>query len=196
MRTLTAGRIGSVVLRIGLVVLILILGAVIGAVADRLLSGPASNEVRVRTFMDWRVICPPVTPETPNCALTEDVLRDTGGILATISMNDPSANGQLSLTVPHGVLLESGLGFSIGTEPMRVRPYETCTTMGCVALVTVDADTLKSLSSNMQAQFTVAVPNTPQPVNVPFSLNGFADGYAELKRAKARRTSFFRLLYR
>ena len=181
-------------LRALLVVALLFDGGVMALVGERLIGGGAGapNETRVTTFQDWRVICPPYTPTTPACALTLDVLRDTGGVLMTVSMLDPSpANAQpsLSLTVPHGVALDSGIGFSIGTEPMRVRPYETCTNAGCIALVTVDADTLRSLSGNMGGQVVLAVPGNPQPVTIPFSLRGFGDGYAELVRAKGRRTA-------
>jgi len=175
-----------------LAVVLLFAGGVMALVGERLLGGGAgaANETRVTTFQDWRVVCPPVSTATPNCALTIDVLRDTGGVLMTVAMVDPEpAQRQLSLTVPHGVALDSGLGFTIGTEPMRVRPYEMCNNAGCIALVTVDADTLRSLSSNMQGQVVVAVPGNTQPVTIPFSLRGFGDGYAELTRAKARRTS-------
>lgn len=183
--------------RTGIGIVLLAAGGVIALAGERLLGGGiAPNEVRVTTFQDWRVICPPLTEATPNCALTADVLRDTGGILLTISMTDPSPGSQLSLTVPHGVLLEPGIGFTIGAEPVRVRPYETCTNTGCVALITVDADTLKSLSGNMGGQIAVAAPNSQQPVNIPFSLKGFAEGYGELQRAKARRTGVFGFLNR
>ncbi len=159
-------------------------------IGERLLaSPPPPNETRVTTFTDWRVICPPYNPAQPNCALTLDVLRDTGGVLLTVSMLDPAPNSSLSVTVPHGVALDAGMGFTVGTDPMRVRPFETCNNTGCIALVTVDADTLRTLSTNMGGQVTLAVAGQTQPVTIPFSLNGFAPGYEELQRAKARRTS-------
>lgn len=182
--------------RAGVLTLLLTAGGMIALAGERLLGvgNLADNEVRIRTFMDWRLICPAVTIATPNCTLTSDTLRDTGGVLLTLSLANPAPGSQMSLIVPHGVMLESGLGFSIGTEPIRVRPYETCTAVGCIALVTVDADTLRSLSSNMEGQVAVAAPNSQQPVNIPFSLRGFADGYAELQRAQGRRTGIFRFL--
>ena len=183
--------------RVALVLLILLVGGVAALIGERLLrSPPPPNETRVTTFTDWRVICPPFNPAQPNCALTLDVLRDTGGVLLTVSMLDPAPNSSLSVTVPHGVALDAGMGFSVGTDPMRVRPFETCNNTGCVALVTADADTLKSLSSNMGGQVVVAVAGNTSPVTIPFSLNGFAAGYEELQRAKARRTSFFGFLDR
>ncbi len=196
-RRLAGANWGRIAKRTGIGVVLLAAGGVMALAGERLFGGGiAPNEVRVTTFQDWRVICPPLTEATPNCALTADVLRDTGGILLTISMTDPAPGSSLSLTVPHGVLLEPGLGFTIGSEPVRVRPYETCTNTGCIALVTVDADTLKSLSANMGGQIAVAAPNSQQPVNIPFSLKGFAEGYGELQRAKARRTGLFGFLNR
>jgi invasion protein IalB len=196
------GMAGRIAVRAIIVILLLVAGGVLAIAGERLLGGgTAPNEVRVTTFQDWRVICPALTPTTPNCALTADVMRDTGGILLTLSMTDPAPGSSLSLTVPHGVMLEAGMGFSIGTEPTRVRPYETCTVQGCIALVTVDADTLKSLQSNMGGQVAVAPPPPPtggaaQPVTIPFSLKGFPEGYAELQRAKARRSGVFSFLAR
>jgi invasion protein IalB len=184
-------------LRVALVVLLLLVGGVVALVGERLIgSTGAPNETRVTTFTDWRVICPPFNPAQPNCALTLDVLRDTGGVLLTVSMLDPTPNSSLSITVPHGVALDAGLGFSVGSDPMRVRPFETCNASGCIALVTADVDTLKSLSTNMSGQVVIAVAGNTSPVTIPFSLNGFAEGYAELQRAKARRTSVFGFLSR
>ena len=74
--------------RTGIVVVLLAAGGVIALAGERLFGGRiGANEVRITTFQDWRVICPPLTETTLNCALTEDVLRDTGGVLLTISMH-------------------------------------------------------------------------------------------------------------
>lgn len=196
-RALGGTNWGKVALRAGIAVLLLVAGGVITLLGERALgSGPAANEVRITTFQDWRVICPPVTQATPNCALTSEVTRDTGGVLLTLAVVDPAPGTQLRITVPHGVMLDPGLGFTIGMEPTRVRPYETCDIQGCFANVTMDADTLKSLNGNMGGQVALAVPNNPQPVAIPFSLRGFADGYAELQRAKSRRSGMFSFLSR
>lgn len=194
-RMLLRVALAAAILVVAVIALVLlVIGGVV--VGQRLVGADPLNETRVTTFTDWRVICPPFNPAQPNCALTLDVLRDTGGILLTVSMLDPASNSPLSVTVPHGVALDAGMGFSVGTDPMRVRPFETCNNTGCIALVTVDADTLRSLSTNMGGQVVVAVAGNTSPVTIPFSLNGFAPGYAELERAKARRTSLFGFLNR
>jgi invasion protein IalB len=191
------GKMGGLVWRIGSIVLLLIAGGAIALGGERLLGGGSSaNETRVATFQDWRVVCPPLTPTTPNCVLTQDVLRDTGGILMTLNITDPTNNASLSVTVPHGVALDAGMGFSIGNEPMRVRPYETCTNQGCIALVTLDADTMKSLRGNMGGQVVVAVPGNTSPATIPFSLRGFGDGFDDLQRVMSSRKSIFSFLSR
>jgi hypothetical protein len=48
----------------------------------------------------------------------------------------------------------------------------------------------------MGGRVAVAVPNNAQPVNIPYSLKGFADGFGELQRAKARRTGMLSFLNR
>ena len=187
--------IGRIALRTGFIVSLLVVGGVIALLGERVLAGAGpGNEVRVAPFQDWRVVC---SAAQGGCTLNSDVLRDTGGTLVSLVINDPAPGSTMSITVPHGVLLESGLGFSIGNEPMRVRPFEACNNAGCFAFVTMDTDTIKSLSSpdNMNGQ-VVVVPGNGTPVTIPFSLKGFADGYAELLKDKARRDSFFSFLSR
>ena len=201
-RTMGGGMAGRIAVRSVIVILLLLAGGVLAIAGERLLGGSTSpNEMRITAFQDWQLVCPALTPATPNCALRTEVNRDTGGVILTLAMTDPAPGSTMSLTVPNGVMLEPGMGFSIGTEPTRVRPFETCTAQGCIAMVTLDADTLKSLQNNMGGQVVVAPPPPPtgaaaQPVNIPFSLKGFPEGYAELQRAKARRTGLFSFLAR
>ncbi len=172
---------------------LLLAGGVIALVGERLMSSSApGNEVRVTPFEDWRVVC---STAQGGCTLNHDVLRDTGGTLISIVLDNPAPGSTMSITVPHGVLLEAGLGFSIASEPMRVRPFEACNAAGCFAFVTMDADTLKSLQNNMEGQIVLA-PGNGTPVTLPFSLKGFAAGYAEMVRQRSQSGSFFSFLGR
>jgi len=193
--SLDSGMIAKIALRAAVVIALLVAGGVIALISEKLLSGGGggvANELRVMPFQDWRVVC---QAPANNCTLNSDVFRDTGGTLVSLVIGDPGPGSNMTITVPHGVLLDSGLGFSIANEPMRVRPYEACNNQGCFAFVTLDADTLKSMSGNMQGQVVVQ-PGNGTPVTINFSLKGFADGFAELQRAKARRTGFFSFLGR
>jgi invasion protein IalB len=205
--------------------LFFVAGVVVALIGERLIGaifGGEDNETRVQAYEDWRLVCPPavaVAPpapppppppaegeaapppppapvaEVPPCSLTIEVVNQAGSIVA-LAMNDP--NSRLVVTVPHGVALEPGLGFAIGTEGMRIHPYETCTAVGCVAHVPVDADTLRLMQQSMAGEITVVPRNVqqPEPVKIPFSLNGFAEGHAALAREAASRTSVWRFLSR
>lgn len=188
----TMGSMG-IAIRALIAVGLLVAGGVIALVGERLFTGQEpGNEVRVMPFEDWRVVC---STQQGGCTLNHDVLRDTGGTLVAFVLDNPATGSTISVTVPHGVLLEAGLGFSIANEPMRVRPYEACNQAGCFAFVTMDADTLKSMQTNMEGQVVVA-PGNGTPVTVPFSLKGFAAGHAELLRQRSKNDSFFSFLGR
>ena len=194
--SLSEGRVGRLLIRGGIALALLIAGGVIALLGERLIGGGGSNEVRVMPFQDWRVICPPTGQAGATCTLNSDVLRDTGGNLMSLVVSDTTIGSNLSITVPHGVQLDAGLGFSAGDAGLTVRPYETCTAAGCFAFVPVTADTLKSLQNNMSGQVVVAVPGNNQPVSIPFSLRGFKDGYAALAKEQSRRGSMFGFLTR
>lgn len=186
---------GRIALYTGIVLALLIAGGALALVGERVMLAKAQNEVRIQTFEDWRVICPPLAQRDAPCALTQDVNRDLGGTIVALSLDSADPGATMSVTVPHGILLEPGLGFSVGNDPMRVRPYETCGPVGCFAVVTLDADTLKALQSNETGQ-VVVVPGAGAPVTVPFSLKGFTEGHAALARAASRRNSFWAFLDR
>jgi len=69
-------------------------------------------------------------------------------------------------------------------------PYETCLPQGCLVLVGLDSETLKAMQSATNGQ-VVVVPGNGSPVTIPFSLKGFAQGFAALQDAKDRRTSMW-----
>jgi invasion protein IalB len=189
------GRVGRLVIAGGKALALMIVGGLIALLGERLIGGGGSNEVRVMPFQDWRVICPPTSQAGATCTLNSDVLRDTGGNLMSLVLNDPAVGSPLSITVPHGVQLDAGLGFSAGDGALQVRPYETCTAAGCFAFVPINADLLKNLQNNMGGQVVVALPGNTQPVAINFSLRGFKEGYVALEREKSRQ-GFFGFLTR
>ena len=190
------GRTGvaRILIQVGLGILLLVVGAVVALVAEHLV-GAKNNETRILTYQDWRVVCPPVGAAYPPCGLTLDVVRDQGGAVVTLALDNAALGSGLTVTVPHGVLIGPGLGFAPGNEPIRAHPYETCNPTGCIALIPVDAAMLKSLSESVTGQ-VVVVPNNASPATIPFSLKGFADGYAQLAREQSRRGSPFGFLFR
>ncbi len=183
------GRSGvtRILIRAALALVLLAVGGAIALVAEHLLGMP-NNEIRILTYQDWRIVCPPASQTGARCTLTEDVVRDQGGALVSLAIDNAALGSGMTVTVPHGVLIGPGLGFAPGNEPVRAHPYETCNPAGCIALVPVDAAMLKSLRESVTGQ-VVVVPSAGSPATIPFSLKGFADGYAQLEREQARRGS-------
>jgi invasion protein IalB len=177
-------------------VLCLLAGGVIALIGERLIGGGGGeNETRILAFQDWRLVCPPESQPNARCTLTQEVVRQEGGTLAMLALNNTAADSRLVITVPHGVLLDPGVGFASGKDALKVHPYETCTQAGCFAYVPLDAATLKSMQDNMAGQ-VVVVPATGEPVAIPFSLRGFKEGRAQLAEELGRRGSMLGSLTR
>lgn len=185
MRPRSLSGIWGIVLGVAVALLLIGVGS-LGTIVTQHLMKAGRDEVTVVGFRDWRVICPPSGQKDASCVLNMDVMREQGDTLLRFSLTDTDPNPTLKLTVPHGVLLERGVGLSVTGADMKVRPFETCDNIGCVANLTVDEQTLNGLKTNEKAQIVV-VPGNGTPVSVPFSLNGFADGYAELRSANSSR---------
>ena len=176
------------VLTIAIPVLIFFAGALTAIVGQRLLSSGGADEMRILAFEDWRVVCPPRSDEA-DCELSSNVVP---GQISMV-VDDPTLGSRLRVIVPHGVFLDPGLGFSIGDQPLQVYQFETCVQAGCFVLVTIDTTTLELLRDNMNGE-VVVVPAAGTPVTVPYSLNGFAEGFDALVDERARRNSMWNFL--
>jgi invasion protein IalB len=177
------------ILTIAVAVLIFIAGGATAILGQRLvLGGGAGDELRVIAFEDWRVVCPPRSDEI-DCELSSNVVPGQ----VSMVLDDPTLGSRLRVVVPHGVFLDSGLGFSIGDQPLQVYQFETCLQSGCFALVTIDTATLELMRNNTNGE-VVVVPAAGSPVTVPYSLNGFSEGYDALVQERARRNSMWGFL--
>jgi len=180
--------LGRKVLSIAIPILIFIAGAATAIIGQRLLLGGGADELRIIAFEDWQVVCPPQSEEA-DCELAANVVPGQISLL----LDDPTLGSRLRVVVPHGVRIDPGLGFSIGDQPLQVYQFETCVAEGCFALVTIDTATLELLRSNINGE-VVVVPAAGTPVTVPYSLNGFSDGYEMLIEERARRSSMWSVL--
>ena len=168
-------------------VFVLLVGVALALVGQQLYARfEGGNEMRITAYQDWRVVCTPSTGEGAGCVLTQDVVPNQGGVLVALVMGSPELGSPLTVTVPHGVMLEPGLGFSAGNDGLTVRPYDVCNPVGCVSNVPVDAEMLQALRENQDGQ-VIVVPGEGAPVTIPFSLNGFSEGYDAFVRETSRR---------
>lgn len=176
-------------LTLAVAVLIFLAGGAAAILGQRFILGSGGgDELRIIAFEDWRVVCPP-RGEQANCELSSNVVPGQ----VSMVLNDPTLGSRLRVYVPHGVFLDSGLGFSIGDQPLQVYQFETCLQAGCFALVTIDTATLEQLRNNENGE-VVVVPAAGSPVTVPYSLNGFSEGYDALVQEEARRNSVWGFL--
>lgn len=183
----------TMALRIGIPVLTFVVGAVAVLVVQRLMVGDSGAVTRMMTYQNWRVVCPPANQNLP-CELNEQIAQNPGGAtLVSLSVDDPTLGSPMRVTVPIGISLDPGLGIAFGKDPMKVLPFETCLQAGCFAEIALDTDTLKAMRSNKNGTVTV-VPNGGKPIKIPFSLDGFSDGYARLASEQSQRHSFLSFL--
>lgn len=132
---------------------------------------------------DWQMSCDtPPGASSEQCAIIQNVTaEDQPNVgLSVIVLKTADRQAQLlRVLAPLGVLLPNGLGLNIdGTDIGRVA-FVRCLPNGCVAEVVLDEELIRTLSDGETAIFVVF--KTPEEgVGIPVSLNGFAEGFAEL----------------
>jgi invasion protein IalB len=134
-------------------------------------------------YGDWQMSCDtPPGASFEQCAMIQNVTAEdqpnVGLSVIVLRTADRQAR-LLRVLAPLGVLLPNGLGLNIdGTDIGRVA-FVRCLPNGCVAEVVLDDTLLDQLSKGQTAIFVVF--KTPEEgIGIPVSLNGFADGFAQL----------------
>ena len=142
----------------------------------------AQGEVKAQ-YGDWQMSCDtPPGASFEQCAIIQNVTAEdqpnVGLSVIVLKTADKQAR-LLRVLAPLGVLLPNGLGLNIdGTDIGRVA-FVRCLPNGCVAEVVLDDTLIQKLSTGQNAIFVVF--KTPEEgIGIPVSLNGFADGFAQL----------------
>lgn len=145
-------------------------------------AGLAQGMVKAQ-YGDWQMSCDtPPGASFEQCAMIQNVTAEdqpnVGLSVIVLRTADRQAR-LLRVLAPLGVLLPNGLGLNIdGTDIGRVA-FVRCLPSGCVAEVVLDDTLLDQLSKGQTAIFVVF--KTPEEgIGIPVSLNGFADGFAQL----------------
>jgi invasion protein IalB len=153
-----------------------------------------THAAMIATYDDWRVACPASETKELACELSTDVMDRTQAnanpiARATIT-TDKDGKQVLGFTLPYGVALEAGMGLRIGKDPVKVYPYRTCNTVGCIAVTPFDDGLATSLKNADDAAVMFAGLDG-KPVSVPMSFKGYNKSYGAWKAADARRHSWF-----
>ena len=153
-----------------------------------------THAASIATYDDWRVACPASDTKDASCELSTDVVdRAQPGanpVARTTITTDKDGKTVLGFTLPYGVALEAGMGLRIGKDPVKVYPYRTCNTVGCIAVTPFDAALATSLKGADDAAVMFAGLDG-KPVSVPMSFKGYSKSYSAWKAAESRRHSWF-----
>lgn len=148
-------------------------------------SGGSRN---VQAFGDWNRLC-----ETPEKSTTRvcfafqkvDYAETKAQLLQAVvgyfrkDVPDP----MLIVTVPLGVVLGPGLEIRVpGKAPLK-DGYDVCLSRGCQAVMRVDAEKMKVLTSGAEAE-VVFFDAKRQQISVPLSLKGLNDAVNDLKKQR------------
>ncbi len=174
--------------------LLLVVGLIVGWFGHKAMSAPADIPT-VAVYQDWRVACPASTDKDATCEIQQDVLdsksRSELARLSIFRMKDAST---LVVTVPFNVLLDPGIGLSLGKDKPRVYPFETCNAVGCVVRIDFTDDLAKAIGAAPDARILFAGLDG-KPVGLPFSLKGYKEAIALFNGNEAKRHSWWRRLW-
>lgn len=133
---------------------------------------------------EWEIRCdtPPGAP-SEQCALMQYVTaadRDNVGLTVIILKTADKSARILRVLTPLGVLLPHGLGLKVDTTDVGRAGFVRCLPQGCIAEVIMDDKLVDLLSKGEYATFIVF--QTPEEgIGIPIPLNGFSEGFAQLK---------------
>jgi invasion protein IalB len=177
---------------------IALVGLIVGMGLGWIARGPGAggDTPRMAFYSDWRLICPADKDEKAACGMTSDVVDPRSGTkLAQLALGSQpgKAGEELVVSVPLTVLIPPGVGLQIGSNT-KTYSYQTCVSTGCVSVVKVDDNLLKSLDSASSLAIVVTAQNG-RSVNLPVSTKGYSDARKAFNNIEAKRHSWWRRLW-
>ncbi len=145
---------------------------------------PGSWTTTRGSYGDWQMRCES-TPGTKNeqCALVQTVMaqdRANVGLMVIAGKFGPKKMEILRVIAPLGVFLPFGLGLRIDEQSLVATDFVRCVPNGCMAEAKLTDDLMSKLRNGKNANFVIF--QTPEEgIGIPVSLNGFAQGYEQLK---------------
>ena len=181
------------IMRIALPILLFVVGGLAGWIGHGLAAAPP-DVASIHVYDDWRLACPAPSAEG-SCAMVQDVVDSRShSEIAHLALGRAKTGMELIVTMPFDVLLAPGMGLAIDKQKIRVYPYQTCNSIGCIATVPLDDKLMASLRDAKDARILFAALND-KPVGVSFSLNGFDNANDALSDFEARRNSWWRKIW-
>lgn len=130
-------------------------------------------------FGDWVFECTALAQGKTACALTQGVATQNNSrpiIKLNLAHNDKKGANILSVIVPLGLYLPSGMSGNIDQAKPFAFTLQTCIQQGCIASYVVESNLLKALQNGQKITINFSVNGGNQAINLVGSLNGLADG--------------------
>jgi invasion protein IalB len=177
---------------IGVPLFFLLFGTALGWIGHNLID-PPGKVASVSLYNNWRVGCPALSEQKGACTMQLPVTEvQSGGTVANLLIGHSPTGLKLVVTLPLDVLIVPGMGIVLGNDKMRGYRFETCTSAGCIATISLSDPLITSLDKAKKAQILFAMPTAKKPVSLGFSLEGFSQAYAAFVEDDARRHSWWR----
>lgn len=133
---------------------------------------------------NWVVNCATRTDSTLSCALRQVLtVNKTGQIflIAQIAKPGPQDLPVLTLRLPHNVLLQKGVTFSIDIGKKRVLPIVRADQKGSYASIKLEGNLMSLMRTGKQIALTMYSAAKGQQIKVLLPLAGFAASSKHLK---------------
>ena len=145
----------------------------------------SEDAVREEAYGDWRVRCQQTENEEKTCIMIQQAfLKENSEMLMLVNVAYLPEQEQpaMSIVVPLGVSLAAGVKFQLGEgeENASVLGYSHCDQNGCYANLLLSDEATEQIAA-VGSGFVSFMTLQGQPVDVPFSPNGFSGALESLR---------------
>ena len=137
-----------------------------------------------QVFQDWTIKCEGEEGAAERCVAFQNiVVTQSRQQLLTVAVGylGPKGEPWVILTVPLGVLLQSGVALKVDEGPRFDAPFKICTAKGCEAGIPPEDDVLWLMKAGLVARIAFLDGITGRQITVPVSLKGFSAAFRTLK---------------
>jgi invasion protein IalB len=145
---------------------------------------PKPERTEILHFDNWNVTCHEFAqgPKKRVCSAELQVRHANNNVVFAWTVGLDEQNRPVNvLQTPTGVLIGRGVELRLDKLTPRTVPFTTCDTGRCTAVLSLDEEMVRGLSTSDRAEATIYALNG-NGVRFGFQLKGFDKAYAALRR--------------
>lgn len=136
--------------------------------------------ISTKSYGDWQVRCEQQKGADKVCVMTQQALvQESGQRLMQANIAKQDGTTKMTLILPLGIYLPAGAALQLDEKKHSDLTVVFCTQAGCFVNLDLDKGLRDSISGAESAAISLQ-PTDGQTVNVPLSVNGFADAHDAL----------------